>query len=868
MTAAFILCCFAFVFSPAVTYAAPFDKIMNRQGAVERIDSTADSYEYIGSNVIARGHVVIHFGTALLTADKAIFNLDAQDVDLSGNVTYTVRVTNPGRLSPKEYDKAVRDPYRIIRKTGAGVDDNGKPYISVSTTKTSTYLKAERAFFNMKSGAILFKDFTLKEGVLYATGARAERRNDGSFNLRDVRFSTCNYLIDDHDHYALSAKKAMILPSRSKSGIFNFKADKGDSTILTQHTFLELWGVPVFWFPALYKAPEDGGFGGRIEIGDGGNDWGFYVKLSKNFHILDEPYLNVNVLADFYEWRGFGYGTMVDFVTPESSTDLFFYGIRDKRPYRSFDHKHNLTGDWQINDSRLAIPKNRYEFKLSNVTHITNRLDFRGQIDVISDYNFLNDFFSNRYRSELEPPTFLSLEQQFDRFTASIYSTLRVNDFYTTVERLPEMRLDFQRQELFANLYYQGETTGGYYRTKWRDFDRDTIYGNRKTPKDYDAFRFDSLHMFYYPIKLFNINIIPRAGMRFTAYSQTSKKSITSTDLTDMFRANAVDGQPNVFVKNYDDDGGAKFRFAGELGVEVNTKFYRTWQDLKSEFFGLDGLRHVVVPYVNYTFIPKPTESAKHLYYFDEIDRISKTNFVRLGLVNRLQTRRGNNVYEWFSLETYWDCFVYKAEGFNHIGDFGTILRFRPTQDLTLSVAALFDLGQTNDHDSLPQRGNRYADDRPGVSRWKYLNRLEANFSWKFAPDWRIYMGYSYNDDYVQRSAFSMGSTLSAVNATSLFYTAYERGQDFTGGLEFPTYIDPKLTGYIRFDYDVDAAIMRDVALGFKRNFHCWLVQFEFGRKGERGGKRNNKRYDNYFAVFASLTAMPGIQFGQNNQDD
>ncbi len=855
------------LFAAVLLAAAPFDSALNRDGAMERIDSTADAYEYVGSNVIATGHVVIHFGNALLTADKAIFNLEAQDVELSGNVTYAVRTTVKEVMTQAEFDEARENPYRIVRKAGVVPDENDKEKLLVDVTKNAVYLQADRAFLNVISGAIQFRKFSLKAGELYATGGRAERLSDGTFTLRDIRFSTCNYLIDDHAHFALTAEKAMIRPARTAQGLFNTKFDKGDTEVLTQNSFLEIFGVPVFWLPVIYKTPEEGGFGGRVEFGDKG-DWGFYVRAAKNFHLLDEPYLNANLLMGYYEWRGFGYGVNLDFVTPESSTDFFFYGIRDKRPYYSWDSNRHRPNPWEVNNSRMKIPKHRYEFRLSNLTHLTPSLDFRGQVDLISDYNFLDDYFSGRYEKVLEPPTYLSLEQQFERGTASLYSTFRVNDFYTQLERMPELRLDFQRQELFANLYYQGETSGGFYRMKWRDFNHPTIYGNHLTADDYESFRLDTLHMFYYPVNLFDINIIPRAGFRLTAYSKSSKRKITHADLNEMFRADSVDGQPDAFVRNYDDDGGSVVRFAGELGVEVNTKIYRTWQNLKSEFLGLDGLRHVMVPYVNYTYIPEPTESPDHLYYFDEVDRIDENNFVRVGLVNRLQTRRNGRIYEWFSMENYWDCFIYKEDGFDHVGDFGTILRFNPTSDLRFSVSALLDLGQNNDHDTPILRGKRYTDHRPGVSRWKYLNYLNASMSWRFAPDWRVYLSYSYTDDYIQRSAYSMGSTLTSVNAASLFYAAYDRDQDISGGLEFPVFFDKKTTGYVRFKYDVDGALMRDVAVGLSRSFHCWKVQAEFGREGERGGDGHDKDYDNYFAVFVSLTALPGVQFGKRPDTD
>ncbi len=840
--------------------AAPFDSILNKNGVIEEVDTGADTYEYVGNNIIARGHVYIKFGNNTMTAERAVINLDSQDIDLSGNITFTSRVTVNQTFTEAGYEEALKDPYRIVKKIRTLLTPDGSTLIQASVTKNASYINAERAFMNVRTGSIQFKNFTLKEGITYAAGARAERHHDGSITLRDARFTTCNYLVDGNDHFALSAEKAVIRPPRQNSGLQNAAYDKGDVTLITKNSFLELWGVPVFWLPAFYKPAEAGGFGGRIEFGND-SDWGYYVRASKNVQIMDEPYLNADILLGYYEERGFGYGVSMDLMTPESITELFYYGIKDKSPYEYWDTHRIPDSSWRKNNSRLEIPDYRYEFRLANLTHLTPRLDFRAQIDVISDYNFLNDYFTTRYDTVLEPPTFISLEQQFDRATVSAYSTFRVNDFYTQLERLPEVRVDFQRQELFGGLYYQGETSLGYYRTKWRDFDRPRIYGNRVEPEDYESFRFDSLHMFYYPIKIWNINFIPRAGFRFTVYSDSSDQEITTQDLINMFRADAVDGQPRVNVVNYDDDGGSRVRFAGEIGFELNTKFYRTWQNVKSDYWGLDGLRHVVIPYINYTYIPEPTETPDHLYYFDEVDRIDENHFIRLGLINRLQTRRGNSIHEWFSMENYWDCFIYKADGFNNIGDFGTILRFNPTNNLTIYTGFLLDLGQSNDHDTPIRRGRRYTDDRPGLS-WKYVNRWYAGIDWRFAPRWRARLNYSYTDEYYQRSAYSMGSTLSNVNASSLFTSAYTRGQDFSGRLDFPLWFDDTMNGYFTFLYDVDGAIWENIAVGITKRLHCWNLSAEFGRECERSGSDYDKDYSNYFAIYLSLAAMPGTAIG------
>ena len=87
--------------------------------------------------------------------------------------------------------------------------------------------------------------------------------------------------------------------------------------------------------------------------------------------------------------------------------------------------------------------------------------------------------------------------------------------------------------------------------------------GYFEDPKDYSSFRFDTLHMFYYPIKLFDaVNLIPRAGGRFTAYSRSSKRSVDIEDLYTIINADDIDSWPDQYLKvqNYDHKGGARYR--------------------------------------------------------------------------------------------------------------------------------------------------------------------------------------------------------------------------------------------------------------------------------------------------------------------
>ena len=850
--------------------ASDFEKLSKLP---EAFDAAADSYEFVGDNLVIRGNAVIQSPGVRISADKLVINLDSESYDLeaAGNVTFATLATAVQTMSVEAYEELQQDPRARVALLRYVVNELGEQRAEVEVTVESSVIHAERAAGNLITGVLQFSNFAMKSGLFYCVGERADRFFDGTVKVHKARFTTCEYIQDDHDHYAIAAYNATIEPRESNSSLFHYDNQLGDHSILMKNNFIQIYGIPVFWLPILYKPSDLSSFGGKIEFGSE-SDWGWYIRAAKHFKILDDPYWNMNLMLDWYEKRGIGYGLSSDLLTPESATEFSFYGIYDRNRYAYWDNEDLIKDDdpkfmeYRLNNSRLTIPYYRYEVRTNNLTHFTNRLDFRMQIDLLSDYEFLRDFFPDRFRSEYMPPTYASLEYQHDRFTASAYMTLRINDFESVVDRLPEMRVDFQRQELFANLYYQGEMSLTPLFMRWRRFDRDGIPGEDDWHiRNYGTLRFDSLHMLYYPIKIWNINIIPRTGIRLTAYSASSEREIGIDDLTTMFIADEIEGIPFGYkVKNYDSKGGSKFRVIGELGVEVNTKFYHTWQNVKNAYWGLDGLRHVIVPYINYTYIPRPTVNADNLYYFDEIDRITEQHFVRFGLTNRLQTRRNGEIHEWLSLEHYWDLFIHDSERFNHIGDFGTILKFRPFSGLTISAELLLDIGRNGDHDYEVRRGGEYVG-RPGIASG-VINRLTTSIDYRFAPDWRIYGAYTYSDSYLQRSVYSMGTQFSVMTASSMMFTPTTRSQTVTGGLEFPLMFDKDLFGYTSCTYDIDRNLVTKACVGLTKKFHCWYVAAEIGT-GQRWDRHRNGEYSqrlkNYLAVSVGLSAMPGLKFGQ-----
>ena len=99
----------------------------------------------------------------------------------------------------------------------------------------------------------------------------------------------------------------------------------------------------------------------------------------------------------------------------------------------------------------------------------------------------------------------------------------------------------------------------------------------------------------------------------------------------------------------------------------------RVYDDVVIPSLGIDGLRHIVQPYASWSFVstdelgsgfgidrlaastrPRPLEVSN----YKAIDSLRDWNLIRLGVSQRLQTRRNRTTYNWLSSNTYIDAFI------------------------------------------------------------------------------------------------------------------------------------------------------------------------------------------------------------------
>jgi hypothetical protein len=141
--------------------------------------------------------------------------------------------------------------------------------------------------------------------------------------------------------------------------------------------------------------------------------------------------------------------------------------------------------------------------------------------------------------------------------------------------------------------------------------------------------------------------------------------------------------------------------------MEVSLKVSRLWQGARSKVLDLDGLRHIAEPSFNYVYVPNPNHEPSELPQFDSelpglqllpvefpdynaIDSIDSQNVIRLGLRNRLQTKRKGQVEDVLNWGLMTDWRLDPRGDQETFGDLYSDLTFRPRSWITLQSQTRF----------------------------------------------------------------------------------------------------------------------------------------------------------------------------------
>jgi hypothetical protein len=472
-------------------------------------------------------------------------------------------------------------------------------------------------------------------------------------------------------------------------------------------------GMPVFYFPYYTR-----------KLGERANHFDFVPGYRSSFgpYFLGTyswflgPDLDGRLHVDYRERRGIGTGPDFNYhLGPWGEGSLRYYYLYDQNP--------------EIFVPGAPTPNNRQRVDFSYQANPTPTVAIKSVVRYQGDTNVVREFFESEYRQNPQPNTYLEVNKFWNNFSLDSYAQPRLDNFLETVERLPDVRLTGYRQELGGSpFYYESESSLGYYRHLFAETNG-VLPG---TNDNYAAARGDTYHQVVMPETFFGwLNFTPRVGGRFTYYGESS----------------GIDAR-----------WGEESRGVFNTGAEVSFKASRVWPGVRSDLLDVDGLRHIVEPSLDYVFVPRPNVLPSQLPQFDlqlpslemlplafpeynAIDQIDASDAVRLGLGNKLQTKRDGTVTDLLKWQLYTDWRLDESQEHTNLTRFSDVysdIAFRPRSWITVESKTRFDVAD-------------------GVWRMSLTTlTLEPNNVWS----WSLGHFYLHTDDLSSQTGLGEGNAL------------------------------------------------------------------------------------------------------------
>lgn len=500
--------------------------------------------------------------------------------------------------------------------------------------RTTGLFVGDRAIYNVDTKEIRAVDMRTDKSPYLIGGENVTTISEGAFLVSKGTFTTHDSSDPD---FRLKAKTVRVYE---------------DDRVVFQNVTFYVKNVPVFWWPYMYQSLNDA-FSYMVSPAYL-SSWGPSVLSRVSMPITDD--IQMQIRLDYRSRRGVAIGFEPDMrygAGKKSWARLRTYFLRDANP------DINRTSE-----VRVGVPKDRYRMSVQNFTNFTN--DIYGTVDItkLSDEFLLQDFYPGEFQINPKPDNVLAVTKTHPIYTLTAIGRFQANSFFETTERLPEIVLDIPRTPILGGpIFYEGETGVA---DLHRNFARDSGF------QDYGTLRFDSFHQFLYPNTYFGwLSVVPRVGLRGTYYDETRDLGKT------IFAPN-----PNPFIPDFLlpdptlamplEKGGSTFRTVVNAGVESSFKISRTWEEAQTRSLGLDGLRHIIQPFTNFSWVSSSNSNPASILQFDRyqpstqlrpidfpqfttVDSIDSWSIGRLGVRNRLQTRRDDITVSWMDVETYID---------------------------------------------------------------------------------------------------------------------------------------------------------------------------------------------------------------------
>lgn len=557
---------------------------------------------------------------------------------------------------PREAMERVQGGSGASAASGAYLEgDVRMVYTPAATPNHEQRMEANRVYYEFATDRAVLTDAVLRTidpNTNFPINVRARtirQLAQGEYRADDTQLSVSSFATPS---YSVNAERIYVRQDRGRT------ADEADRVVYeARHAGFRVFDVPIFYWPYVTGSITDAQAPIRT-LGVENSDQ-FGVTVFGEFgllELLNQPPmrdLDLSLRLDYHTERGPAAGLNANyqggFVTETSKDPWSFEG--EFRSYFVYDHGvDNIGRPIQIPDDGGSELRGRALWEHQH--RFPEDWTFQGRAAYVSDQNFLEQWFPRTFDTGLPHDVSLYLKRQRETEAFTLLLQFQPNDVVTTadlmqeqfeVERLPEVgyrrigeslagdRLTFNSQNTVAGLHFQPTQAT----LAEQGFVPGWFQGlpslGQTGITDETVYRGDFRQEFAYPINAGNFKLVPYAVGRYTAYSDSP-------------------------------GGDAQHRLFGGVGAKVTTSFWKVDDAVRSEFWDLHRMRHVIEPEVN-VFTSAQTVDRNEVFVFEEpVDSVNDVSAAQIALRQRWQTYRGGpgrwRSVDWFTLNVEANLFA------------------------------------------------------------------------------------------------------------------------------------------------------------------------------------------------------------------
>ncbi len=485
---------------------------------------------------------------------------------------------------------------------------------NIVMTEGPRTIRADELFYDFETRRALavnaeMRNFDPARGIpIYIRAAKLRAVSEEVFEAEDITLTTSEFYLPQ---VSVHASKLVMTDTTSIDARTGKKLDDGSYDATLRDVAFKYEGTTLFKWPKIrtdFERPDVPIR--RITVGHD-SDYGTMIETQWYLARLlgrEEPAgIDSTLALDYFSKRGPGVGAGVEYVRDTYFGEMMGYIIQDKGE----DDLGRVSGR-----RNLEPPDDtRGRFAWRHRQYLPYDWQLTGEISYLSDENFLESFYRSEFNNGKAQETLIHLKRLKDNWAFSFLGKARINDFESTTEELPTVEYHLTGASFWDHkLTFYSDTQIG----RWRDRRGSGASGD--VSQDFYTFAF-SRNEIDLPLLLNAVKVVPFVAGTYAFEDQRG----WTRDLDGRDRP----GDDSVAL--------------GEVGVRASTMIWKEDQYLKSEFWDLNGMRHIIMPHFEATMYAA-TDGT-----FDQRD------FYNFGLSQRWQSRRGTpqnlRSFDWMRLD-------------------------------------------------------------------------------------------------------------------------------------------------------------------------------------------------------------------------